>query len=86
MVELECKNVAFYSTRDEGAFFARAQSIPVVVNVSGRGRGIMLTVKSKRVPAVRLRDSTSFLNANREDMTWAEEVVGHRLRCGSVDL
>jgi len=56
MVELECENVVFYSQRDEAAFFAWAQAIPAVVGVTGRGRSIILAVKSKRVADASLRE------------------------------
>lgn len=56
MVELECKNVTFYSPQDEAAFFAWAQSIPAVASVAGRGRSIILRMKSKRVSEASLRE------------------------------
>ncbi len=49
------------STRrgDESAFFAWAQAIAAVENVSGRGRDIILAVKSKRIPDASLRELLS---------------------------
>jgi hypothetical protein len=34
MVELECKNVVFYSAQDEAAFFTWARAIPPVAGVA----------------------------------------------------
>lgn len=56
MIELECRNVWFYSPSDESAFFAWAESIPAVVSIDGRGRSIFLAVKSRRISDESLRE------------------------------
>ena len=68
MVELECKNVAFYSPQDESTFFAWAQAIPAVVSVSGRGRSIVLAVKSESVPDASLRELLALFRRYRVSM------------------
>ena len=68
MVELECKDVAFYSPQDESAFFAWAQAIPAVVSVAGRGRGIILAVKSGRIPDASLRELLALFRRYRVPM------------------
>ncbi len=68
MVELECKNVAFYSPQDESAFFAWAQAIPAVVGVSGRGRSIILAVKSECIADSSLRELLALFRRYRVSM------------------
>lgn len=68
MVELECKNVVFYSPQDESAFFAWAQAIPAVEKVSGRGRSIILAVRSNRVPDASLRELLALFRRYRVSM------------------
>jgi hypothetical protein len=67
-IELECKNVVFYSPRDESSFFAWAQAIPAVASVVGRGQSIILTVESKRVPDSSLRELISLFRRYRISM------------------
>ena len=68
MVELECKNVVFYSPQDESAFFAWAEHIPAVMGVVGRGQSLILTVKSKRIPDSSLRELLSLFRRYRVSM------------------
>ena len=68
MVEPECKNVVLYSPQDESAFFAWAQAIPAVTDVSGRGRGIILAVRSNRIPDASLREVPALFRRYRVSM------------------
>lgn len=65
MIELECKNVVFYSPQDESAFFVWSQAIPAVSGVVGRHRSIILTVKSKRIPDSSLRELLALFHRYR---------------------
>ena len=68
MVELECRNLIFYSPQDEAAFFAWAQAIPAVVSVDGRGRSTNLKVKSKRISEASLRELIALHHRYRVSM------------------
>lgn len=56
MIELECRQVTFYSQHDEACFFAWAEAIPAISSVSGRGQSVLLTVKSKSISDRSLRE------------------------------
>jgi hypothetical protein len=46
----------YYSQADEAAFFVWLQSIPGVVDAKGRGRELLIYLRSKRISASSLRE------------------------------
>lgn len=68
MIELECKSVVFYAPEDEAAFFSWAQSIAAVVSVSGRGRSIMIAIRSRSVSDASLRSLIGLFKRYRISM------------------
>jgi hypothetical protein len=68
MIELKCTAVLFYSRHDEASFFTWAESIPAVSSVLGRGRSIVLCVKSKSIPERSLRELISLFRRYRVSM------------------
>jgi hypothetical protein len=46
----------YYSHGDEAAFFGWLQSIPGVIKVEGRGRRLLVTLRSKRISDSALRE------------------------------
>jgi len=48
--------LAYWSSRDEAAFFSWLQAIPGVVGVTGNGTELHIVLKSRRVSAEALRE------------------------------
>lgn len=68
MIELKCRSVLFYSLQDEATFFAWAESITAVSAISGRGRYIVLSLKSKAISDRTLREFIALFRRYRISM------------------
>lgn len=54
--------MAYFSSRDEAAFFGWLQSIPGVISVKGQGRELHIRLRSRRLSQEGLRELISIYN------------------------
>lgn len=59
----------YYSQADEAAFFAWLQSIPDVTSVEGRGRELVIHLRSKHISASSLRELIALYKRYEGDMS-----------------
>ena len=67
--------LTFYSRKDEDAFFAWLKSIEYVLNVVGKGRELIIELKSSTIPDNDLRDLLAIFNRYDFDMKQLQQFL-----------